>query len=62
VATVVFVGGAVQLVCWLAVRDYLTMSYTRIALLGAATSVVFVVVNMFVLLSRDERRHFRIPV
>jgi O-antigen/teichoic acid export membrane protein len=62
VAAVVFVGGAVLLVCWFAVRNYITMSYMRIALLGAATSVAFVLVCLFVLLSRDERRHFRIPI
>jgi len=62
VAAVVMVGGAVQLVCWLAVRNFITISYMRIAVLGVVTSAVFVLVNVFVLLSRDERRHFGIPV
>ena len=62
VLAAVLVGGAVHLLSWLAVRNFLMMSYSRIAILGAATSIVFILVNAFVLLSRDERKHFRSPV
>ena len=62
VLSVVLVGSAVYFFSWLAVRNYLITSYVRIAILGASTALVFILVNGFVLLSRDERRKFRIPV
>jgi O-antigen/teichoic acid export membrane protein len=58
----VFVGAAVHVGCWLIVRDHILSSYTRIILLGAATSLVFVLINAFTLLSREERRYLKMPV
>lgn len=58
----IFFGGIVHLGCWLLIRDYLISSYPRIVILSLATSAVFIILNGFVLLSRTERRHFKIPV
>ena len=54
-------GALVHLASWLAVRSFITLSYPRILVLSLITSIIFLGVNMFVLLSRTERRYFRIP-
>lgn len=54
-------GGVVHAASWLAIRGQLEPSYGRILLLAAATSIVFLSVNVFALLSRQERRYFKIP-
>jgi O-antigen/teichoic acid export membrane protein len=54
-------GVLVHLASWLAVRGFITVSYPRILLLSSVTSIIFLTVNMFVLLSRTERRYFSIP-
>lgn len=54
-------GVLVHLASWLAVRSFITLSYPRILVLSLITSIIFLTVNMFVLLSRTERRHFSIP-
>jgi tetrahydromethanopterin S-methyltransferase subunit E len=54
-------GALVHLASWLAVRGFIAVSYPRIFVLGLITSIVFLAVNMFVLLSRTERRYFSIP-
>ncbi len=54
-------GVLVHLASWLAVRGFITVSYPRILLLSSVTSIIFLTVNVFVLLSRTERRYFSIP-
>ena len=54
-------GGAVHAASWLAIRGWLEPSYGRILPLAAATSIVYLAVNVFALLSRQERRYFKIP-
>lgn len=55
-------GGAMHVACWLAVRSFVAPSYPRIAVLGLATSVFFLGIALFTLLSRRERGWLRIPV
>ncbi len=54
-------GGAIHLVSWLLIRNYLTPDYKRIVVLGVATSAVYIILNVFILLKKSERRHFKIP-
>jgi len=46
---------------WLIIRNMITVGYVRLALLATATSVVFLIANIFVLLTKRERSYFRIP-
>jgi O-antigen/teichoic acid export membrane protein len=55
-------GGAIHLASWLLIRDYLTVSYQRIVLLGISTSAVFIILNVFIILKKQERRYFKIPL
>jgi len=54
-------GAAVHLATWLLVRNLITPSFPRIFILGAVTSTLFLTVNVMVLLTREERKYFRIP-
>lgn len=54
-------GVLVHLASWLVVRNLIVSSYPRILVLSVSTSIVFLAVNVLVLLSKDERRYFRIP-
>jgi O-antigen/teichoic acid export membrane protein len=54
-------GGAVHGASWLAIRGWLEPSYGRILALAAATSIIYLAVNVFALLSKRERRYFKIP-
>jgi O-antigen/teichoic acid export membrane protein len=58
----ILLGTAVHVGCWLLVRNYVMNSYSSILLLGGGTSVIFILVNILVLLGRDERKKLRIPV
>jgi O-antigen/teichoic acid export membrane protein len=55
-------GAVVHVASWLVVRRFLVESYERILTLAAATSIVYIAVNAFVLLDRTERRYFKIPL
>lgn len=55
-------GTAIHVVGWLLIRGVLTESYQRILILCSVTSAVFIVANVFILLNREERRYFRIPI
>jgi O-antigen/teichoic acid export membrane protein len=55
-------GGIVHVCSWLLIRNYIVSSYSRILLLGLATSTVFIILSGFILLTRAERRYFKIPV
>jgi O-antigen/teichoic acid export membrane protein len=56
------IGSATLFGCWLAARSFIAAGYPRLFLLGACTFVIYVAVSVFVLLSREERRYFKIPV
>lgn len=56
------VGAAIHVVSWLLIRGVLIESYQRILILSVATSAVFIITNVFVLLNRNERRYFKIPL
>jgi len=58
----ILLGSAVYAVCWLLVRNQIANSFKSILLLGAGTSAIFILVNVLVLISRDERRKLRIPL
>ena len=58
----ILLGTAIHIGCWLLVRNYVMSSYRSIMLLGAGTSVIFILVNVLILLDRDERRKLRIPI
>ena len=58
----IVLGGAIHLGSWLLIRDHLTSNYRSIVLLGISTSAVFIILNVFILLKKSERRHFKIPL
>lgn len=58
----ILLGAALHFGSWLLVRDLMLDSYRRILMLGIATSAVYLAVNMFVLLDRDERRCLKVPI
>lgn len=55
-------GAAIHFGSWLLIRDLILDSYKRILILGVTTSVVFIILNTFIVLNRDERKKFRIPI
>ena len=56
------IGAIVLFAMWLAIRGYITESFIRIFTLGAITSIIFLIVNIFVMLNREERRKIKIPI
>ena len=62
VGTALTIGAALQAAAWLAVRGSILASYPRLALLGAATSIVYLAITVFSLLDKRERRYFGIPI
>lgn len=55
-------GAALHAVAWFVVRHRIENNFRSIIIMGIITSVVFMAVSVFALLSRAERRHFKIPV
>jgi O-antigen/teichoic acid export membrane protein len=55
-------GGAVHAASWFVVRRWLVPSYGRIAVLVAATGIIYLAINTFALLTKQQRRYFKIPV
>ncbi len=56
------IGGATHLACWLFLRNYILASYSRLFILGSITFVVYVLVSVFVVLTKEERQYFGIHV
>ncbi|MDZ7859275.1 MAG: polysaccharide biosynthesis C-terminal domain-containing protein [Candidatus Krumholzibacteriota bacterium] len=60
VAAIVLLGGAIHFGSWLLVNDFILNSYSRLFILSTATSIVFLILNAFIVLSREERKYFKI--
>jgi len=58
----ILLGGSIHLASWLLIRGHLTPDYRNIVVLGSLTSTVFILLNVFILMKKSERRHFKIPV
>lgn len=59
---VLLLNGAVFVAGWYLMRGFLEPSYERLVIAGALFSVVLLVLDSFILLTKDERKHFRIPI
>ncbi|MCD6378932.1 oligosaccharide flippase family protein [bacterium] len=57
---IVTLGGVIHLGNWFLVRDFILNSYGRLFMLGTATSMVFLALNIFIILSKKERKYFKI--
>ncbi len=55
-------GAAVHLIIWLIIKDLILCDYLRMFILGILTSIVFFSINGFILLNKNERRYFKIPI
>lgn len=55
-------GSIVYFIIWLLIGDLIQPSYLTIIKLGIPVSIIVIVLNSFVLLSRRERGYFRIPI
>ncbi len=55
-------GCLIHLGSWLVIRGFILNSYKRLFILGILTSIVFIILNTFIVLDRRERKQFRIPI
>ena len=55
-------GGGVHIASWLLIRDRLSADYRSIVMYGVITSAAFIILNVFIILKKAERRHFKIPI
>ncbi|MBN2183821.1 MAG: polysaccharide biosynthesis protein [Candidatus Krumholzibacteriota bacterium] len=62
IAISVLFGSATYLGCWFFVRNALENEYSSILTLGVSSAVIFLLLNIFVLLNREERKLFKIPL
>ena len=46
---------------WFVIRDMILSSYMRIFILSVAASSLFIISNVLVLFSKEERRFLKIP-
>lgn len=54
-------GAAVHLASWYVIRGMISTSYAAILVPATVTSVVFLMLNTFIVLNREERSQFKIP-
>ncbi len=57
----VLLGVAIHMASWLIIRNMISSSYITMSVLAAVASVVFIVLNTFIVLNREERSQFKIP-
>ena len=58
----VLFGSAIYIGCWFIVRNIIENTYSSILILSVPAAIIFIILNVFILLSKNERKQFKIPV